>query len=113
LYGRAATQLGALLEQAEARGAVVLMWLAARRRLSCTDWWGSPRWPRIVDAFLARLANPNDGFWTRSGWPELGPEMADEARLRHLLLSARDKLAAEALEFCIVRASLGFIRLDD
>ncbi len=114
LYDHAATQLGALLEQAELHGvAVVLMWLAARGRMSCADWWGSPRWPLIVDALLARLANPADEFWARYGRPQLPAQLADQVRLRHLLLSAPDKLSTETVEFCIERAGLGFIRIDD
>ncbi len=113
LYEHAAVQLESLLEQADRHGAaVVLMWLALRARLSCAGWWGSPRWPLIVDAFLARLADPDDEWWARNGQSELPAEVADGDRLRYLLLTSPDQLSSGTLRFCI-RAGLGFIRADD
>lgn len=112
LYEHASTQLGALLEQVDKHGiAVVLMWLAAKGRLACADWWGSPRWPLIVDAFLTRLSNRDDQWWTDYGWEDPPAEVADTERFRHLLLSAPDALETETLRYCINRAGLRFIRV--
>ena len=44
----------------------------------------------------------------------VGPDpVSGRAVNRHLLLSARDELEAATLQFCIDRAGIGFIRLDD
>jgi hypothetical protein len=114
LYDHAEVQLGALLVQADQHGvAIVLMWLALRARLSCSGWWGSPRWPLIVDAFLARLDNPEDDWWVRYSRPELPPDVADTAQFRHRLLTAPDQLSTETLRFCIDRAGIGFVRVEE
>jgi hypothetical protein len=115
LYDHAELQLSSMHAQAEQHGvAVVLMFLALRGRRTADGWWGSPRWPLIVDAFLARLADPTDEYWVRWGpCPEQPQEIADSVRFRHMLLSAPDQLKTETLDFCIARAGLGFIRVSD
>lgn len=114
LTQHADVQLDALLDQAERRGvATVILWLAARGSAGCAGWWGSPRWPRIVEAFLARLADRNNDYWERWGWVDPPAEAQDVDRFRHLLLSAPDELEPATLQFCIDQAGIGFIRLDD
>lgn len=114
LAQHAELQLESLLDQAERHGvAVVILWLAARGHGACRNWWGSPRWPRIVDALLARLDDRSDEHWQRRGWVDPPAEVQNTARFRHLLLSAPDELETATLQFCIDRAGIGFIRLDD
>lgn len=115
LYDHAETQCGALIGQAEEHGvAVVLMWLGLRGRLSCGDWWGSPRWPAIVDRFLVRLDDAEDPFWTLRGHPGNPPvPPADTLWLRRMLLGAPDSVDTEIIDFCLHDAGLGFVRLDE
>lgn len=68
--GHADRQLGALLEVAEQRGAhVVAMWLGLRGSRVVGHWWGTPKWPFVVDKFLDRIDDPGDRWWQNMGGP--------------------------------------------
>jgi hypothetical protein len=115
LQEHASTQIGALAAKAGELGVdVVLMFLAIRGRLACDRWWGSPKWPAIVDKFIALLRDPTDGWWHvghrpfPTAWPA---ETADLDHLRHLLLSRPYLLSYEAADFCVDNA-LGFVQVD-
>ena len=115
LQDHATTQIGALVAKAEDPGVdVVLLFLAMRGGGACGRWWGSPRWPAIVDAFIARLHNPADDWWQHHRrFPQQRPaEAADLDRLRHLLLARPHRLSYEAADFCL-DAGIGFIHLDE
>lgn len=89
----------------------VLMWLGLRGVLSVSTWWGTPKWPFIVDEFFKRLDDPEHDHWRISGHP--GPPPAstvDRAAFRGMLLSAPDELHSDAASYCIDRAGLGYIR---
>lgn len=111
LRDHAEQQLGALLLMAEDFGAHrVLMWLALRGVLSVSSWWGTPKWPFIVDEFFRRLDDPEDEQWRSCGHPPPPPTI-DLTTLRDLLLSAPDDLPSDAVSYCINEAGLGLIRL--
>ncbi len=114
LQEHASAQIGALLDKAEAVGVdVVLLFLAMRGAGACGRWWGSPRWPSIVDAFLTLLTNPAHDWWQHHRtFPRQRPaEAADLDRLRYLPLARPYRLSYEAAEFCIGNG-IGFVQLD-
>ncbi|MGH8908817.1 MAG: hypothetical protein ACRD0K_20565 [Egibacteraceae bacterium] len=52
--------LGAIAISAERRGVpFALLRAAAHGGLACSRWWGTPWWPAIVAAFIARLPAPH------------------------------------------------------
>lgn len=70
LLQHAEQQLGALLLMAGKHGARrVIMWLGLRGLLSVSHWWGSPKWPFIVDEMLRRLDEPDHEHWRVGGHP--------------------------------------------
>lgn len=109
-----ARQLDALLDQADEKGVhVVISWLAARAVGSCAQWWLSPRWPHVVDAFLDRLGDPTDSFWSDGRYPtDVPAEFGDRQSIRRTLLTAPEDLSAEAAQFCVGAGGLRFVRLD-
>ena len=114
LQEHASVQIGALIDKAETVGVdVVLLFLTMRGAGACSRWWGSPRWPSIVDAFLALLTDPAHAWWQdHRAFPQQRPaEAADLDRLRHLLLARPYRLSYEAAEFCVGNG-IGFIQLD-
>jgi hypothetical protein len=114
LQDYATTQVAALIDKAEAPGVdVVLLFLAMRGGGSCARWWGSPRWPAIVDQFIALLTDPANDWWQHHRkFPQQRPaEAADLDRLRYLLLARPHRLSYEAADFCIDNG-IGFVQLD-
>lgn len=111
LRDHAEQQLDALLLMADEHGAHrVLMWLGLRGVLSVSTWWGTPKWPFIVDEFFRCLDDPEHNHWGAGGYPGPPPPSAgDRATFRKLLLSAPDELPNDAVSYCINRAGLGFI----
>ncbi|HET6292230.1 MAG TPA: hypothetical protein VFG33_02610 [Kribbella sp.] len=109
-----ARQLDALLDQADEKGVhVVVSWLAMRAVGTCRQWWLSPRWPDVVDAFFERLDNRDDAFWASDRYPRTLPsQFGDRKAVRRLLLTAPDEMAAELAEFCVMDGGLGFVRID-
>ncbi|WP_344160114.1 hypothetical protein [Kribbella yunnanensis] len=114
LQEHGARQFEALLEQADEKGVhVVVSWLALRGAVSCPQWWLSPRWPSVVDAFLNRLDDNEDSFWSLGGYPEALPaEFNDRPGIRRTLLTAPYDLSADAAQFCVGPGGLRFIRLE-
>lgn len=114
LLQHAEDQLGALLLMADKRGAhVVIMWLGLRGHLSVSHWWGTPKWPFIVDEMFRRLDDPDHDHWGVGGHPGPPPLPADDrAWFREMLLSAPDELPTEVVDYCIHKAAIGLIRPD-
>lgn len=114
LQDHATAQIAALSDKAEDPGVdVVLLFLAMRGGGACGRWWGSPRWPAIVDAFVALLNDPGDPWWQdHRTYPAHRPgEAADLGLLRYLLLTRPYQLSYEAAEFCIDNG-IGFVHID-
>ncbi len=109
---QAELQLGALLDMAEQHGVpVVVRWLAVRGTLMVPNWWGTPRWPYVVDELFRRLDDPEHDHWRSTGPPAAPPAPADDrAWFRSTLLCAPDELTTEVLDYCIHEAAIGFIR---
>jgi hypothetical protein len=104
--------LGIFAAQAEHRGARFgFARTAAHGALACSRWWGHPRWPTLVEAFMTALDDPADDHWgtggeLRTGLPAEPAAVADRKGLRRLLLSHPWELSTESAQW-LVRAGIG------
>ena len=105
--------LSLFAEQAEDRGTRFGMARAAAHgALTCSRWWGHPRWPSLVDRFMSAIDNPADAHWGtggkfRTGLPAEPPDAADRKRLRLLLLSRPWELNTDTAQW-LIRAGIGY-----
>lgn len=114
LQEHAALQLSALVSMAERHGShTVVMWLGLRGLTTATShWWGTPKWPFIVDEFFRRLDDPEHERWRSTGPPGPPPPPAhDRLWFRKHLLTTPEDLPTAVVEYCIHDAAIGFIRL--
>ncbi len=104
-FARQATDQGARSSFARA---------AAHGALSCTHWWGHPRWPDLVEKLMLVLDDPADAHWGQDGKfrMRLPPEpatVADRKQLRRVLLVAPWNLSSESAAW-LVDAGIGYLR---
>jgi hypothetical protein len=62
-------------------------------------WWGSPRWPQLVEAFIDQLTNRPPGMTAED--------------LRDGLLDGPDRLPTEILDWCASSQLIGYTRLSE
>ncbi|UYM06077.1 hypothetical protein [Solicola gregarius] len=111
LQDHAGGQLNALLDVAETDDPhLVVMWLGLRGVSAVPYWWGTPKWPFVVDEFFRRLDKPDHPHWLAGTHPGPPPESAgDRETFRDLLLFSPDALPTEVVQFCIHDGGMGFI----
>lgn len=109
-------RLSAFGAQAEERGALIgFARTAAHGGMACSHWWGHPRWPTQVDRFMKALGDPADDHWGPAGkyraeLPAEPVDVADRARLRHLLLSQPWDLSTDAAQW-LVDAGIRYVKV--
>lgn len=107
LQGHVDSTLSALLALAKRQGTdAALLFLAVQGAFQATQWWGHPRWPRLVDQFVVALDDPTDAHWSsvpdwRDRLPPEPAEVVDRLRLRKTLRTAPWKLRVETAEWLI------------
>ena len=79
---------------------------AAHGGMACSHWWGHPRWPTQVERFMKALGDPDDDHWGpgskyRAELPAEPVDVADRARLRHLLLSQPWSMSTDAAQWLV------------
>lgn len=111
LHDHARGCLGSLLDKAQRDGAhAVLKRLSAYGLIFVPTWWGTPRWPYIVDELFIRLTDPDHEHWTSSPHPGEPPTTSGSlSALRSMLLIAPDELSNEVIAYCIHGAGLSRI----
>jgi hypothetical protein len=110
--------LSALLESAARHGTdTALLFLAVQGAFQASQWWGHPRWPQLVERFLAALDDSTDAHWGPvADWrdkllPE-PPEVLDRFHLKKTLRRKPWKLRTETAEW-LIDAGIGFTRLSE
>lgn len=112
LRDHAGDYLGNLLDKAQTLGAhTVVRLLSAYGLIFVPTWWGTPRWPYLVDELFTRLENPAHEHWTSSPHPGEPPTTSGSpSEFRRMLLTAPDELPDEVIAYCIHGAGLSYIR---
>jgi hypothetical protein len=89
-----------LIEQ-ERGFAFALLRVALIGGASCKDWYGTPWWPDVVDAFADMLVDPSSAAWERDDRSQAKPaSVADRDALADVLIGHPEDLDDDGIRWC-------------